>query len=66
MGGTHMDAVNAGLASKDRTMEGILDYYRGRDSKYAEIMKSEQQMMQQAGTMDMIGKLLAGAAMLAG
>ncbi len=66
MGGTFRDLQGDTLASKDRTVQGSLDYYSGRDDKYVDIMKGEQALAGRGMNMDFIGKLVAGAALMAG
>ena len=66
LGGSYRDHLGDSLASKDRTVAGVLDYYNKRDARYADLVRSEHATAGRAQTMDMIGRLLGGAAMLAG
>ena len=65
MGGTFRKLQGDTLASKDRTVQGSLDYYDRRDDKYVDVIKGDQALAQQGMNIDFISKLVAGAALLA-
>lgn len=66
MGGSYRDMLNDGLDSKDKTFQGMIDYYNQRDARYADLVRSQHGLANKGMTMDLIGKLVGGAAMLAG
>ena len=66
MGGSFRDMQKDAFASKADSLQGNIGYYDRRDSKYVDVIKGDQALAQQGMNMDFIGKLVAGAALLAG
>ena len=66
MGGSFRQMQQDAFASKADSLQGNIGYYDRRDSKYVDVIKGDQALAQQGMNMDFIGKLVAGAALLAG